>query len=269
MLVVGEASLRQQIGRAGRRGRAAVGIVVTYDSPVDAYFLRHPEQLLPDAAQSQSGAETSASAIRGGLPHCSSINPYLLGDHLICAAAELPLRLQAPPRPGNPGPSVTEPLADAELDAALFGGGCVLHNAVYSGSELRQAAGGSGLMGAANEHGLEPFVPAAKECDGISTWKSNAAVWSGSGYQVPHQLVSIRAVGATFSVVCTRSGRQLETVEAEKAFFSLYVGSLFQHQVSVYRVVELAISERVAYAVPLDPPRPDYITQPLHNLVNP
>lgn len=170
----------------------------------------------------------------------SPTNPYLLSDHLICAAAELPLKLVLPAaiRPND------DYVDQAEADAALFGGAVVLEEAVLAGPESRQAAGGSGLLGAASEHRLAPFVSAGC-AGGVRLWKANTAVWGSKGLRGPHSLVSIRAAAGSFSVVCTRTGQQLETVEADKAFFSLYVGSLYQHQAMVYRVVDLAISDRV------------------------
>ena len=86
-----------------------------------------------------------------------------------------------------------------------------------------------------------------------------------SGLRSPHAAVSIRAVGSPFAVMCTRTERELETVESSKAFFSLYEGSLYQHQSAVYRVVEVRPEQRLAYAAPVDGPRPNYITQPVHS----
>jgi hypothetical protein len=76
-----------------------------------------------------------------------------------------------------------------------------------------------------------------------------------AGARNPQELVSIRNAGATFSVMCTATEKELETVEASKAFFSLYEGSLFEHQQTTYRIVELQIPARLAYAAPLPPVR--------------
>ena len=93
---------------------------MAYDSPLDGYYVRHPELLLRDppaaaAGEAMSGAGAAADATDGaagaeaGRP-LAPTNPYVLGFHLLCAAAELPLRLAAPGwvhSPLNRAPSST------------------------------------------------------------------------------------------------------------------------------------------------------------------
>jgi DEAD/DEAH box helicase domain-containing protein len=80
-------SARQQMGRAGRSGHASVVVYVPFPDQLDQYLARHP-------------------AVFFGRPHEHAVldweNPYVLGGHLLCAAAE-------------------RPLTDDELDA-FFGG---------------------------------------------------------------------------------------------------------------------------------------------------
>jgi DEAD/DEAH box helicase domain-containing protein len=70
------ASLWQQAGRAGRRGREALVVFVADDNPLDHYLLAHPDHLLERALEA---AVTDIT------------NPYVLVPHLHCAAWELPL----------------------------------------------------------------------------------------------------------------------------------------------------------------------------------
>ena len=67
------ASVWQQAGRAGRGGRRALVVFVARDDPLDSYLVHHPEAVF--------GAPVEAAVIDPG-------NPYILGPHLACAAAE-------------------------------------------------------------------------------------------------------------------------------------------------------------------------------------
>lgn len=66
---------RQQIGRAGRRDRFSLGILVASANPLDQYLIKHPEFLL------------------GRSPEMALVNPdnlLILLQHIRCASFELP-----------------------------------------------------------------------------------------------------------------------------------------------------------------------------------
>jgi DEAD/DEAH box helicase domain-containing protein len=70
------ASFWQQAGRAGRRERPGLSILVGLSDALDQYFMAHPNELF--------GRSPEHALID---PH----NPYILAQHLPCAAYELPI----------------------------------------------------------------------------------------------------------------------------------------------------------------------------------
>jgi len=70
-------STRQQAGRAGRKAGESLAVLVAQANPLDQYFMHHPDEFFTR-------------------PHEHAIidtaNPYIVSGHLLCAAAELPLR---------------------------------------------------------------------------------------------------------------------------------------------------------------------------------
>lgn len=70
------ASLRQQGGRAGRRGQGALVIFIARNEPLDSYLVHHPEVLVDRPVERIIFDPT---------------NPYVLRGHLLCAALEQPL----------------------------------------------------------------------------------------------------------------------------------------------------------------------------------
>lgn len=67
------ASVWQQAGRAGRGDQRALVVFVAREDPLDSYLVHHPEAVF--------GKPVEAAVIDPG-------NPYILGPHLACAAAE-------------------------------------------------------------------------------------------------------------------------------------------------------------------------------------
>ncbi|MBS3941735.1 MAG: DEAD/DEAH box helicase [Actinobacteria bacterium] len=70
------ASFWQRLGRAGRAGGAAAGVLVAQEDPLDHYLVTHPDELLTRPPEDAILDPT---------------NPYLLGPHLRCACQEFPL----------------------------------------------------------------------------------------------------------------------------------------------------------------------------------
>jgi DEAD/DEAH box helicase domain-containing protein len=70
------ASFWQRLGRAGRSGEAALGVLIAGDDPLDQYLVGHPAELFARPAED--------AIVDPG-------NPYVLGPHLRCATQEDPL----------------------------------------------------------------------------------------------------------------------------------------------------------------------------------
>jgi DEAD/DEAH box helicase domain-containing protein len=70
------ASMRQQLGRAGRGAHRAASVLVTGDDQLDQWYARHPRELLDRPAE--------AAVVN---PH----NPFVARAQIACAAHELPL----------------------------------------------------------------------------------------------------------------------------------------------------------------------------------
>lgn len=94
------AALWQQVGRAGRGGQDALGVLVARDDPLDTYLVGHPDALL--------GAPVEATVF-------DPSNPYVLGPHLCAAAHEIPLTETDLPLFGPTAREVVDALTEGGL----------------------------------------------------------------------------------------------------------------------------------------------------------
>jgi len=69
----------QQAGRAGRGAEESIVTLVAFQNPLDQYLIRHPKMLF---GKSYEHAIIDLS------------NPYILSGHLMCAASELPIKVE-------------------------------------------------------------------------------------------------------------------------------------------------------------------------------
>ncbi|HWJ81809.1 MAG TPA: DEAD/DEAH box helicase [Nocardioides sp.] len=94
------AAFWQQVGRAGRTGGGALGMLVARDDPLDTYLVHHPDALL--------GRPVEGTVFDPG-------NPYVLGPHLCAAAQEIPLTTADLPLFGPTARDLLDGLVDAGL----------------------------------------------------------------------------------------------------------------------------------------------------------
>jgi len=90
-------SLWQQIGRAGRRQDESLALLVSYDDPIDQYFMRKPDFIF-DRPLEHAVVDPQ--------------NSHILAAQLSCAAAELPLERTELPEFGPNAAAVAELLVE-------------------------------------------------------------------------------------------------------------------------------------------------------------
>ncbi len=195
------ASLWQQAGRAGRSAAAALVVFVARDDPLDTYLVHHPQALF--------GRPVEASVF-------DPQNPYVLGPHLCCAAAELPIR---------------------EAELALFA----------AAPAPAPAAGGTAAPGtAAVALVLDDLV-------GRGRLRRRPAGWFWTGSDRPQ--ADIRGTGgAPVAVVDAATGSLVGTVDRGAADSTVHAGAVYLHQAEAYVVDSLDLVDGVALVRKDNPP---------------
>lgn len=118
------ASFWQQAGRVGRRGSRAVIVYIARDTPIDQYLVHHPEFV------------SSTPIERAWL---NAENPYILLQHLPCAAHEHPLREEEP--------NFTEPAYPAAVEMLKEDGSLAEYHGNYRYALRDYPAKGVNLRG--------------------------------------------------------------------------------------------------------------------------
>lgn len=211
------ASLLQQSGRSGRGTRPALSILIAHDTPLDQYYMRHPEKLFERQTEECIIDEES---------------PYLLKLHVMCAAAELPINLTSDRQLFGPrymevltelidkrqwlvrrpiDPDVRSPFDEEECYELL--------NAVWERELARTLVPqGSNLFASmiSNNRHLNPDA-------GPSSYFSIRASTSNLQYEV----------------VDSDTGRLLDSTEERRALYDLFPGALYNHQGHEYQVLSM------------------------------
>lgn len=110
------ASVWQQAGRAGRRGRPSVAVLVAHDAPLEQHFCRNPSEFFQRTVDTR-------------LPDVS--NAFLLRGHTLCATVEMS-PLTEPEASRWLGAAATAVLQDCRREGRLvarFGGRCAKNRA--------------------------------------------------------------------------------------------------------------------------------------------
>ena len=239
------ASLWQQAGRAGRGTRRALTTLIALDDPLDQYFMRHPRDLF-------------------GRPHEHALidpsNPYILEQHLPCAAHEIPLsrgsedggqayaaaavlgfahrapRRAMPSRRRTPPPTQASPHPKPPLPPGL----------VQGDDEALFGAG---------------FVPAMIELENAGELEYRGDRWYPRPGAYPADKVSLRALAGSRVALLDAGNnyRLLEEIEGTSALYRVHPGAIYLHQGESFLVHELDLA--AGHAI-LEPVQVDYYTQP-------
>ncbi|TPX32011.1 hypothetical protein SeMB42_g07666 [Synchytrium endobioticum] len=189
------ASYRQQSGRAGRRKRDSISILIADgDNMLDQYYMNHPEELF--------GKKSYENVV------IDLKNPMILEAHLQCAAAEIPVNL--------------------ENDFLYLGEKSVV-------DDICRAH----LMFDAKNN----FFVANPKYEGY-----------------PAGQFPIRCIDEShWRIIDVSTNQEVEDIEADRAYFTLYEGSIFIHQGNSFYVFEVNNEKKY---VKVRPTNVDYITTP-------
>jgi DEAD/DEAH box helicase domain-containing protein len=237
------ASLWQQAGRAGRGTRRSLSVLIGLDDPLDQYYMRHPRDLF-------------------GRPHEHALidpsNPYVLEQHLPCAAQELPLSrgsATAQPQPAVPRQSPRRALPGRRRPG--------LRRQWAAGAAARQQPQRpAGLAHGDDEALFGPgFIPAMIALEEAGELEYRHERWYPRPGAYPAQQVSLRALaGSRVALLNAADGfRTLEEIEATSALNRVHPGAIYLHQGESFLVHELDL--QTGHAI-LEPVRVNYYTQP-------
>jgi DEAD/DEAH box helicase domain-containing protein len=199
------ASTWQQAGRAGRRSGASVAVLVAGASPLDQFMARNPGYFF---SQSPEYALTNAD------------NPYILGEHVKCAAYELPFR-----DAGQEARPASDSAAQAEAQVAATG--------VVQGPAL----GGQGVIS---------YLEHLKD-QGIL--HKSGGRWNWTSDSFPAAGVNLRSASADSFVVVdvTEGARVIGEVDWFAAPMLIHDEAIYMHGGQQYHVNRLDYPAKKAY----------------------
>lgn len=169
----------QRAGRAGRGDRASLTVMAALPDALDKYFIKHPDKFFDSGFESVIIDEKNAPVLK---------------EHLLCAAAELPL---------------------SPADEKLFG----------------------------------PFAPRLRELSGegrLLEGEDGRSWYSPLKY--PHRNVSIRAIGESYAIIDSGTGRVMGDISSSRVFNECHPGAVYLHGGAEYEVEGLDLSKRCVYA---------------------
>jgi DEAD/DEAH box helicase domain-containing protein len=237
------ASLWQQAGRAGRGTRRALTALIGLDDPLDQYFMRHPDDLF-------------------GRPHEHALidpsNPYVLEQHLPCAAHEIPLS-----RGSEEGGRAYAAAAIPARAPRRAVPGRRRRRSIPAPAPLHVTAPTPAGLNVGDDEALfgTGFVPAMIALEESGELEYRRDRWWPRPGAYPAEKVSLRALAGSRVALLdvSQSYRTLEEIEGTSALYRVHPGAIYLHQGESYRVRELDLN--AGHAI-VEPARVNYYTQP-------
>jgi len=209
------ASTWQQAGRAGRSLADSLVVFVGYNDPIDQYLMRHPNYFF---GQSPESAVIDPE------------NPYILANHMRCAAFELPLRAQ---------------------DASWFG------DKMRPIAEILEECGCLKQIDKTWYYSTPGFP--AREIDLRTVSNDTFVILDVTTCNEKNGLVEETYLKPSFAQLPQR-GQVIGQVDSISAPELVYPGAVYMHDGETYFVEKLDLQNKVAYVRRADV---DYYTNPI------
>lgn len=195
-------NFQQQSGRSGRSVQESMTLLVCGDSPVDQYYCKHKEELISDDKSMFQDLVIDME------------NSLVLGDHLQCAAFEIPLNIKDDYK-----------YFARDVDFNIFES-TIKERLEYNG----------------NDHVIDTFLNDTFTCnEKYLPWPSGYVSLRGIQEEM-------------FAVVDVTNNRNIviEEIEMSRTSFTLYDGAIFIHQGISFLVKEFNSTEHYAKVIRTD-----------------
>jgi DEAD/DEAH box helicase domain-containing protein len=234
------ASLWQQAGRAGRGTRNALSVLIALDNPLDQYFMRHPHDLF---GRCHEHALIDPS------------NPYILEQHLPCAAQELPLST------GADEETTAQPIAPSPRPRRAMPGRRRIAARQRTSTGKRPPLPPGLARGDDEQLFGSGFVPAMVALENGGSLEYRHERWYPRPGTYPAEKVSLRSTAGSRLVLlnAAQQYRILEEIEGTSALHRAHPGAIYLHQGESFLVRELDLA--AGHAI-VEPVQASYYTQP-------
>ena len=220
----------QRAGRVGRDGSHSALVLVAHEDALDQYFMNHPEvffDMQPETAL------------------INPDNPVICRAHLVCAAADLPLKKGEPLLAGD------QILPDGHVrdkGTCRQGGGGEGTDSSYSGRKqnTRGMAGPSAAPAGAVQAALREL-----ERSGRLLRSVNSDLWYAA-QKSPHREVSLRGTGRTIPIFLENTRQHLGEIDLHRAYFDTHDGAVYLHQGRSYVVTRFDHEKGSVAVIPRD-----------------